>query len=129
MFHDRVLVQFAEACAAGYLECLTDFQLQIEHALDLQGRSRVLVVDASVRALAPFTVTEARPEADRSVSTHALSPAAVLETCLRVLGTAPPMEILAIRGESFELGDPLGEAAARHLEAALSWFGGWLAGP
>jgi hydrogenase maturation protease len=33
--------------AAGDVELLTDFQLQIEHALDLQGRQAVLFVDAA----------------------------------------------------------------------------------
>jgi hypothetical protein len=32
----------------GQVELLTDFQLQIEHALDLVGRARVVFVDASV---------------------------------------------------------------------------------
>ena len=29
------------------VDLLTDFQLQIEHAIDLEGRERVLFVDAS----------------------------------------------------------------------------------
>ncbi|MDP3326412.1 MAG: Ni/Fe hydrogenase, partial [Hydrogenophaga sp.] len=34
--------------SSGRLECLTDFQLQVEHALDLRGRERVLFVDAAI---------------------------------------------------------------------------------
>jgi hypothetical protein len=40
----------------GAVECLTDFQLQVEHALDLQGRRRVLFVDASLDAPAPCSL-------------------------------------------------------------------------
>jgi hypothetical protein len=36
------------------LELLEDFQLQIEHALDLAGRRLVLFVDAGTRTAAPF---------------------------------------------------------------------------
>ena len=33
--------------AGGQVELLCDFQLQVEHTLDLQGRSAVLLVDAA----------------------------------------------------------------------------------
>ena len=36
------------------VEVLVDFQLQVEHALDLAGRERVIFVDACADAVAPF---------------------------------------------------------------------------
>ena len=36
------------------VDVLTDFQLQIEHVVDLEKRERVIFVDASVSAKAPF---------------------------------------------------------------------------
>lgn len=103
------------------VEVLTDFQLQVEHALDLLGRRRVVFIDASVSAPPPFVLAEQAPARDDSVSTHALSPAAVLQ-CYRELTGAepPPAWVLAIRGERFELGAPLSAAAASHLEAAFA---------
>ena len=52
---------FAERVAALFpddpeIECLTDFQLQVEHALDLQDRKAVLFVDASVKGDTPFSL-------------------------------------------------------------------------
>ena len=41
------------------VEFLDDYQLQIEHALDLVGRDRVLFVDASLRAQPPLHRQEA----------------------------------------------------------------------
>jgi hypothetical protein len=38
----------------------------------------------------------------------------------------PPCTLLSIRGEHFELGEPLGTAAAAHLAAALGWGRRWL---
>lgn len=108
--------------ARGDIELLTDFQLQIEHALDLEGRRRVVFVDASVRARPPFEYTRVGPRRDASFSTHAMSPEAVLETHRETLGEPPESWVLAIRGERFELGDPLSEPAQANLDAALAFF-------
>lgn len=116
--------------ADGRVEVLDDYQLQPEHALDLAGRERVLFVDASLSGAAPFEVSAVNPRRDASFSSHAMSPQAVLQTYVDVRGeTPPPATLLAIRGESFGLGEPPGEAALAHLEAALDWALSWLSGP
>lgn len=104
------------------IELLTDFQLQIEHALDLQGRERVVFVDASVTAAPPFTFARVFARPDEQATSHALAPSAVLATYARVVGAPPPAWILAIRGESFELGEGLSAAAEANLAAALGFF-------
>jgi hydrogenase maturation protease len=117
------------ADAGDRVELLDDFQLQIEHALDLVGRERVLFVDASVDAAAPFTAHPVRASADRTSSSHALSPQALLQVYRDVHGAdAPPATLLAIRGERFGLGEPLSDAAAAHLDAALRWALAWIDG-
>ncbi|MEN8803158.1 MAG: hydrogenase maturation protease, partial [Thiogranum sp.] len=60
------------------VELLTDFQLQIEHATDLQHRKRVIFIDASMTASPPYAFDPVLPEQDISYTTHAMSPAAVL---------------------------------------------------
>jgi hydrogenase maturation protease len=108
------------------VECLTDFQLQVEHALDLAGRKQILFVDASIDVAAPFAVTPIGPLKDASFSTHAMSPQAVLEVYRELTEEEPPPAgLLAIRGERFELGEPLSEAAADHLDAAVAWAANW----
>jgi hydrogenase maturation protease len=107
---------------AGQVEFLSDFQLQVEHALDLVGRHRVVFVDASVGADAPYQYARVRPDRDASFSTHAMSPAAVLDAHRAVVGEPPPAWTLAIRGDRFELGEDLTPAAAANLEAALAFF-------
>jgi hydrogenase maturation protease len=112
------------------VECLDDYQLQVEHALDLSGRLRVLFVDASLNARAPFEVTALQPARDASVTTHAMSPQALLQVFRDVHGNEPPAcTLLAIRGECFELGEPPGADALAHLDAALAWACGWLSTP
>jgi hydrogenase maturation protease len=122
LFIERATELLRADIESGRVELLTDFQLQIEHALDLAGRERVVFVDASVRAKAPYEYARVEPGRDDSFSSHALSPAAVLDTHRSVVGEPPPSWVLAIRGESFELGDGLSPAAAENLEAALRFF-------
>jgi hydrogenase maturation protease len=106
---------------AGRVELLSDFQLQVEHALDLEGRERVLFVDADVACPHPFTLSRLAPGRDASYTSHALSPAAVLHAYTQATGRAPPPAyLLAIRGERFELGEPMSPAAERNLAAALT---------
>ncbi len=113
--------------ASARVEFLDDYQLQIEHALDLAGRQRVLFVDASLNCRAPFEVTQLLARQDASVTSHALSPQALLHVYRELRGEAPPhCTLLAIRGERFELGEPPGASAMAHLEAALQWAQKWL---
>ncbi len=116
---------FVEAVAAererwpAAMELLTDFQLQIEHALDCEGRALVVFVDAAADGPSPFTLTPVVPDAVATHTTHAMSPGAVLEVAARACGGAPPAWVLAIRGEGFALGAPLSATACRNLDAAL----------
>jgi hydrogenase maturation protease len=114
--------------ASSQVDYLEDYQLQIEHALDLVGRRRVLFVDASLSCRAPFEVTPLQAAPDASFTSHALSPRALLQVYRELQGEAPPpCTLLAIRGERFELGEPPSASAQRHLAAALQWATGWLA--
>jgi len=103
------------------VDLLTDFQLQIEHATDLEGRERVLFVDASISASAPFELVRLQPEQDASYTTHAMSPPALLAVYRQVYDCAPPPAwLLSIRGYEFGLGLPLSTAASEHLQAAFN---------
>ena len=96
-----------------------DYQLQIEHALDLDGAGMALFLDAGRETPAPFAFREIEARRDTSHTTHALSPEAVLDVYARSLGLPPPPSfMLCVRGESFELGESLSAAALERLEAA-----------
>ena len=110
------------------VEGLDDYQLQVEHALDLVGRRRVLFVDASRVALPPFETSAVQPAAQAPVGSHALAPAALLRVHLQIqAGAAPACALLAIRGLDFSLGAAPTATALAHLEAALAWAQSWLA--
>jgi hydrogenase maturation protease len=106
------------------IETLTDFQLQIEHALDLENRALVLFVDASVSCNGAFDFTLLKPARDKSYTTHAISPAAVLDVYQSIKKQAPPpCFLLSIKGEKFELGAGLSVNAEQHLAQACQFSG------
>ncbi len=108
----RELSALAGSAVGRRVELLEDYQLQIEHALDLVARERVLFVDASVSCAAPFEVTTLSARFDASFTTHALSPASVMQVYRDLYSTEPPpCTLLAIRGTRFELGEPPGAVA------------------
>jgi hydrogenase maturation protease len=108
---------------AGNIDLVEDFQLQIEHALDLDGRDMALFIDASASCSAPFTFTRLAPDRDSSFTTHELSPESVLHVYRQVHSSSPPPSfLLSIRGESFELGQSIAGLAAAHLEAAWAFL-------
>lgn len=100
-------------------ELVEDFQLQVEHALDLEARALALFIDAGSATPAPFHFAAVRAAADFTHTSHALSPAAVLHVYERLQGRPPPAAfVLCVRGVAFELGAPVSAAAQCHLEAA-----------
>lgn len=122
------IAQLRTHCAAeDGVELLDDYQLQVEHALDLVGRSRILFVDASVNCTGPFEVTTLQAAQDASFTTHAMSPQALMQVFVDLHGTAPPpCTLLAIRGERFELGEAPSASALENLKAAMQWAQTWL---
>jgi hydrogenase maturation protease len=103
-------------------DTLTDFQLQIEHALDLEDRRLILFVDASGTSQSPFEFHHLQARQDDSYTTHAMSPASVLAVFHQIKGCAPPPAyLLSIAGFDFELGKPLSSQAELNLEAALEF--------
>lgn len=96
-----------------------DFQLQVEHSLDVADADLVLFIDADASATAPFCLRRTWPARDDSFTTHELSPEAVLHVAREVTGREPPPAwVLGVHGERFDLGAPMSVAAHGHLEVA-----------
>ena len=108
-------------------ELLTDFQPQPEHALDLVGRARVILVDADVSLAVPYHLEPVRPDRDASYTTHAMSPGALLWVHTQIgYGPPPPCVLLRIRGYHFALGAPLSAGARDNLERAEGFLVAYL---
>ncbi len=115
-----LMIERLEALGLPDTEWLTDFQLQVEYALDLEGRAEVIFVDAAAQGPAPYAFAPVEAAADASVTSHALSPQALLAACARLAVAPPKAFLLAVRGYGFELGAPLSPGARQNLEAALA---------
>ena len=105
------------------VDLLTDFQLQIEHTVDLHQRERILFVDASVSAQAPYELCRLYPDKDSSYTTHAMSPSALLAVYWKVNKRSPPASfLLKVRGYEFGLGLPLSENALGNVAKACDFI-------
>jgi hydrogenase maturation protease len=118
-----LLLEYVESrCELEYIEIQSDFQLQIEHALDLENRSLVLFVDASVSCVNVFDFVVLEPARDKSYTTHAMSPAAVLDVYQSIKKQKPPpCFLLSIKAEKFELGEGLSTHAESNLDQACQF--------
>ncbi len=104
------------------IEFLNDFQLQPEHALDLENRKLVLFIDASVNRKTAFQFEQLQATRDNSYTTHAMSPAAVMLVYQQINKTTPPpCFLLSIQGIQFELGEELSDKAQQNLKQAASF--------
>ncbi|WP_249115593.1 hydrogenase maturation protease [Azoarcus sp. L1K30] len=118
----QLAVRIEQASPPG-LKLFAEYQLQIEHALDLRGAAAVLFIDAAVGLEQAFEFHRTVPDPAAPLLSHALSPGALLAVFERIEGRAPPPAfVLALRGKSFELGESLSAPAASALEAGWTWL-------
>jgi hydrogenase maturation protease len=114
----RLLERVAQQQFAGVVT-IEDFQLQIEHALDLRDADLALFVDAATGGAAPIVFYEVTSRAPVAAATHALEPAGVLDVYRHAVGGEPPPAfVLSVRGDDFRLRDGMSELATERLEAA-----------
>ena len=105
----------AEGC-----ELITDFQWQVEHALDLVERRLALFIDAGQDTPAPFIFRQLWPLELATPSTHAWSPESVLAVLPRIgEPVSPPAFLLCVAGERFELGEGVSAVAIGHADRAF----------
>ena len=104
------------------VDLLTDFQLQIEHAIDLEHREGVLFVDASASCPDPYEFYKLQQEQDDSYTTHAMSPASVLAVYQQINHREPPPSyMLTIKGVEFDLGKELSEQGNENLKKSFKF--------
>lgn len=118
---ERLAGWLAEQGLAGQFELIEDFQLQIEHSLDLLGRRLALFIDAGEGTPAPCSFRSIAPDAAIAHTTHELPPQAVLQVFRQTEAAEPPPAfLLCVRGERFELGEPLSDSAEAHAATAFA---------
>jgi hydrogenase maturation protease len=107
---------------ADQVELLEDFQLQVEHAMDMKGRRLVLFIDAGMDTPAPFSFTRLQANETPVLYSHALEPAALMNVYRQFYGASPPDAfVLCICGEHFELGEGLSPEALGRMAQAFEF--------
>ena len=119
----KLSVWMIEQNNAEQFELLEDFQLQVEHATDLIDRKLVLFIDAGLNTPSPYSFYRIQSNDSRTLFSHAITPEAVLSTYQHVYQQPPPAAfVLCIRGERFELGEPLSHEAEHRMELAMEFL-------
>lgn len=110
------------------LAVTTEYQLTVDHALLIADAEMVIFADALLHADVPFTFTQVTPSTSHDVTSHSLSPQAVLALCNTLYGHAPEAYVLGIAGHEFgEVKEGLSPQAQSNLSFAESLLRGWLA--
>lgn len=125
-----LLAERLEALRLPGVEVICDYQLQIEHALDIDDRARVLFLDAAQGQRDAVCFAALAPESGRAVFSHALTPAALLAVYRQVHDRCPPPAwVLAVAGESFALGEGLSASAEAAMADAWALLYGLVTAP
>ncbi len=117
---ERLAGSLAGGAQSGRFALIEDYQLQVEHALDLQGKRLALFIDAGYGTRAPLEFYALVPAQVTVVrNTHELPPQGVLEVYRQIaLAEPPPAFVLCVRGECFDLGAGLSPQGSVHAQAA-----------
>lgn len=98
---------------------IVDFQLQVEHALDIADAACVLFIDAETGLDCDCHFREVIAGGGASVFSHALSPAQLLAVHAEVCTSpAPAAYVLGVAGQGFELGAALSVEGRQALHTA-----------
>ena len=107
----------------SHIQAETDYQLQIEHVSDLVDQDLVIFVDADMGCAPPLSLSICDEQTIHGYTSHALSPHELLGVYRLVHRSKPPPSyIVHIRGEQFELGQPLSASANDNLAIATSFL-------
>ena len=91
--------------------------------MDFAGDTPLLFIDASVSIESGIRVEKIEASADGNFSTHAISPQALLNVYQETSGgQAPVSYLLHVAGDSFGLGESLGEKGHAAAEAAWTFL-------
>jgi len=111
--------EWAESRGIANISTDSNYQLNIEDALDISGKDVVIFADASVEEMDSFSFRRIRPSKSIEMSTHSMKPQSVLALCAELFGKTPDAYLLAIRGYSWEMSAQMTVKAGENLRAAL----------
>jgi hydrogenase maturation protease len=104
-----------------------EYQLTVDHALLIADTAQVIFADALLRSDVPFEFTQVTPSTAHDVTSHSLSPQAVLALCRTLYGHTPQAFVFGITGYEFgEVKEGLSPQAQTNLSLAEVFLRDWL---
>ena len=104
-----------------------DYQLKVEHALDVSKADVVVFADAQAGGRGPYEFLPAEPDRSADVSSHDLTPGAVLALAHMLFDATPHAFTLGISGIAFErIEEGLSDGGKRNLDLAEEFLLNWL---
>ena len=102
----------------------SNYQLNIEDALEISGYEVVVFADATIEEnVNDFRLDVLDPEKEIVKYTlHAASPGYILELCQEMYGKKPRTYLLRMKGYEWDLAEGLTKQAEKNLEMALTHF-------
>ena len=100
----------------------SNYQLNIEDALEISNYDLVVFVDASVEEIEDFCISKVDASTKVTFTTHAASPGYVVGLCKKMYNKAPVTLLLHIKGYEWKLDEGLTEKAKQNLEKAIIYF-------
>ncbi len=107
-----------------------DYQLKAEHALDVSNADVVVFGDAQIGVPAPYQFSQTQSDISADVSSHNLSPGAVLALADLLFDASPKAFTLGISGVKFDrIKEGLSDQASENLGQAEAFLVKWLSQP
>ncbi len=101
----------------------SDYQLSVENAFDLSQCEVVIFADASVKGKEPFFFKKIQSRSPISLSSHSVSPEAVLFFAETMFKAKTRAYVLGIRGYEFnDFEERLSERAKNNLDEAFKFI-------
>lgn len=123
MLLEQIQQQRLTSACGHPVRFLSDYQMQVEHVMDMQGCQRILLIDADLSIDQPYQFYPVKEQLETSYTTHGMSPATLLHTFRQVHHQGAPLtSMLAIRGVSVELGQGLTLTARNNLNHAFEFL-------
>ncbi len=116
------LADAVEKMALDSVTADSDYQLNIEYALDLKNYDMVIFVDAGLDVDEPFEFRKLEPSKEIAHTTHSMSAESVLGLAHELNESQPIAYLLAIRGYEFDFGEELSDKAKENLGLAMDFL-------
>jgi hydrogenase maturation protease len=116
------LARLIEGRALHGVTCDSNYQLNVEDALEVSEYDAVVFADASLSCAEPFVFERLEPAPGITFTTHAMPAGSVLALCEELYGKRPAAFILGIRGYSWEAREGLGAQALTNLQKAFDFL-------